>query len=88
MSEVKASNIRVDLNKKLADIVEEKKNNKEKTKPKPTVPNVSNNLYTDPKEMEKKKMQKIKKNIDKQNEAENMRQANKKEMKDRLRDKN
>ena len=75
----------MDLNKKLVDIVEEKNKNKEKSKFKPTVPNAGSNLYPDPKEHEKKKMEKIKKNIDKQNEAENLRQNNIKNEKDRLR---
>jgi len=44
MSEIKAKDIKIDLNKKLNDVLEEQKKNKSKIKPKPTVP-VSTNLY-------------------------------------------
>lgn len=55
-AEVKASSIKVDLNKKLVDIVEENKKGKEKSKFKPTVPNAGSNLYPDPKAEDKKKL--------------------------------
>ncbi len=51
MAEVKANNVKIDLNKKLEDIVKEQKKTKEKTKPKPTVPQANPNLYPEnPKE--------------------------------------
>lgn len=57
MSEVKAHNIKIDLNKKLGDVIEEQKKNKGKSKPKPTVPSVSSNLYPEnPKEEGAKKL--------------------------------
>ena len=87
-TEVKASNIRIDLNKKLVDVVEENKKGKDKSKFKPTVPNAGSNLYPDPKAEDKKKLEKIKKNLDKQNDAENMRIAGLQDTKDRLKDRN
>lgn len=45
MAEVKAKEVKIDLNKRLDDVVKEQKKAKEKTKPKPTVPQVSPNLY-------------------------------------------
>lgn len=45
MSEVKAGNIKIDLNKKLSDVIEEQKKNKSKIKPKPTIPQAPSNLY-------------------------------------------
>ena len=82
MTEIKASSVKVDLTKKLDDVIEEQKKNKSKIKPKPTVPNVGSNLYPEnPKEQGAKKIEKIKKNIEKQNEASKMKEAQVKEMK-------
>jgi hypothetical protein len=47
LSEVKASNIKIDLNKKLGDIVEERKKHQSKGKSKITEPKAPNNLYPD-----------------------------------------
>lgn len=45
MTEVKAKQVKIDMNKKLEDVVKEQRKNKEKTKPKPTVPQANPNLY-------------------------------------------
>ena len=45
MAEVKAGNIKIDLSKKLGDVIEEQKKSKSRIKPKPTVPQGPGNLY-------------------------------------------
>lgn len=63
MAEVKANNINVDLKKKLETVMEEKKKNIGKSKPKPTKPEVGANLYPDPKEVEAKKLDRYKRQL-------------------------
>jgi uncharacterized membrane protein YheB (UPF0754 family) len=89
MSEIKAKDIKIDLKKKLEDVIEEQKKAKSKMKPKLTVPSVGSNLYPEnPKEEGSRKLEKLKKNLEKQTEAEKLKEAQLKEAKDRAKEKN
>jgi len=64
LAEVKAKDVKIDLTKKLEDVIGEHKKKIEKERPKPTVPKIGNNLYPDnPKDLEKKKLENYKKTL-------------------------
>ena len=70
MAEVKAKGVSIDLKKKLKDVLEDQKKQKQKSKPKPTVPNIGNNLYPqNPKDISKTKIEKAIKSLAKIEDA-------------------